>query len=411
MRELTSSEIDKIKILTENSVELTLIEPTATGLEKSIMDATGPVRNYLRNKHLHDYELQGQGPEEKVLIDSFFVKEDQLLPSVASLYRPQTKKGDPRIWFKGLGAYAKSGDIIGIIAFEKKLYLVNVTNLDIKGLINDVPSSIICKPGELPFSPKKHLTNSHLLEIVQEIKRSSNKVAEELLALLKKIAASGPMPAMLNADTAIGRTLETLLGISINSSKQPDYQGIELKSFRESRDNRKNLFAQVPDWSISKFKSSAEILRHFGYERGNDYKLYCTVSTLSRNSQGLKLKVDTFANKLFENSQDSSIGDFVVWQLETLHKRLLEKHSETFWIAAESTRIDGQEYFTYKKVEHTKKPIVSQFDILLEQGIITLDHLIKMTPNGKVVEKGPLFKIKPNAIGLLFPPSKIYDLR
>jgi hypothetical protein len=50
------------------------------------------------------------------------------------------------------------------------------------------------------------------------------------------------------------------------------------------------------------------------------------------------------------------------------------KHNETFWIAADSKIIDGKEFFQYKKVEHTKKPIVSQFDILLEQGIIRLDH-------------------------------------
>jgi hypothetical protein len=62
---------------------------------------------------------------------------------------------------------------------------------------------------------------------------------------MHKISLKGPVPAMLKADTAIGRTLETLLGIDINSSKKPDYKGIELKSYREKRGNRKNLFAQV----------------------------------------------------------------------------------------------------------------------------------------------------------------------
>jgi hypothetical protein len=228
--------------------------------------------------------------------------------------------------------------------------------------------------------------------------------------LLNKSAAQGLVPAMLKADTAIGRTLETLLGIDINSSKKPDYKGIELKSYRDKRGNRKNLFAQVPDWNLSKFKSSAEILNNFGYNRGDDFKLYCTVSSLVRNSQGLMLKMDSKVNQLLENSDKSNVGDFIVWGLETLHKRLLEKHNETFWIAADSKTIDGKEYFQYKKVEHTKKPIVSQFDILLEQGIITLDHLIKRKPSGSVVEKGPIFKIKPNALDLLFPPSNSYSL-
>ena len=391
MRQLTTLEINRIKLLTEKSVELCLIEPTGTGLEKSIMDATGSVRTYLKTCNIHDFELQKQGQENKIQINSFLISSNELVSSVASLYRPNTKKGDPRIWFKGLGAYSNSNDILGIIAFEKQLYVLNITQLDLQKLIE----------GEI---------SNPLQDLVNEINQISNEVAVELLILLNKIAAKGPVPAMLQADTAIGRTLETLLGIDINSSKKPDYKGIELKSYRDKRGNRKNLFAQVPDWNLSKFKSSAEILNAFGYSRGEDFKLYCTVSTLVRNSQGLKLKMDSEISQLIENSDKSSVGDFVVWGLENLHKRLLEKHNETFWIAADSITIGGKEHFQYKKVEHTKKPIVSQFDILLEQGIITLDHLIKRKSTGSVVEKGPIFKIKPNSLALLFPPSQSYFL-
>jgi hypothetical protein len=391
MRQLTNVEIERIKLLTEKSVEVTLIEPTGTGLEKSIMDATGSVRIYLKDKNIHDYELQNQGQESKIQVNSYLISSDGLIQSVASLYRPNTKKGDPRIWFKGLGAYAKANDILGIISFENNLYVVNVSQLDFENLINGI-------------------ANNPLKELVNEISSLSREVADELLMLLRKISLQGAVPAMLQADTAIGRTLETLLGININSSKQPDYKGIELKSFRDKKGNRKNLFAQVPDWGLSKFKSSAEILNEFGYNRGDDFKLYCTVSAIVRNSQGLKLKLDADVRHLIENSDKATVGDFVVWGLETLHKRLLEKHSETFWVATDTLIIDNKEHFIYKSVEHTKKPIVSQFDILLEQGIITLDHLIKRTQVGKVVEKGPIFKIKPNALNMLFPPSQTYDL-
>ncbi|RKD14487.1 hypothetical protein BCY91_08430 [Pelobium manganitolerans] len=34
-----------------------------------------------------------------------------------------------------------------------------------------------------------------------------------------------------------------------------------------------------------------------------------------------------------------------------------------------------------------------------------LDHLIKRTTAGKVMEKGPIFKIKPNALSMLFQPN------
>ena len=391
MRTLTTNEEEKLKVLTENSVSLALIEPTETGLKKSIMDATGSVRNYLRRNNFHDYNLQSQGPKNKVILESLIYEEDSVSKSNTSLYRPNTKNGDPRIWFSGLTKHANPNDILALICFDGKIHVLNLTQLPIKRLMD----SALINP---------------LKELVQAINGVENAISNELLLMLRKIAKT-PIPSMVNADTSVGRTLETALGIDINSSKQPDYKGIELKSYRDSKGNRKNLFAQVPEWKLSKFKSSAEILDAFGYWREDDFKLYCTVSTITRNSQGLILKVDSDINQLIENADKQGVGDFVIWTLDKLHERLLEKHKETFWVAADTVYIDGKEHFQYKQVEHTKKPIISQFDILLEQGIITLDHLIKRNAKGKVVEKGPLFKIKPDSLNLLFPPSLIYHLQ
>lgn len=390
MRTLTTNEEERLKVLTKNSISLALIEPTETGLKKSIMDATGSVRNYLRKNNFHDYNLQSQGPENKIIIEGLIYEENSVSKLNTSLYRPNTKSGDSRIWFSGLTKHANPNDILALICFDGKIHVLNLTQLPVKKLMD----SVLINP---------------LKELVQAINGVENAISNELLLMLRKIAKT-PIPSMVNADTSVGRTLETALGIDINSSKQPDYKGIELKSYRDSKRNRKNLFAQVPEWKLSKFKSSAEILDAFGYWREDDFKLYCTVSAITRNSQGLTLKVDSDINHLIENADKLGVGDFVVWTLEKLHERLLEKHKETFWVAADTIYIDGKEHFQYKQVEHTKKPIVSQFDILLEQGVITLDHLIKRNSKGKVVEKGPLFKIKPNSLDLLFPPSNIYNL-
>lgn len=390
MRTLTTNEEEKLRVLTENSVSLTLLEPTETGLKKSIMDATGSVRNYLRKKSYHDYNLQSQGPENKIIIEGLIYEENSVSKSYTSLYRPNTKSGDPRIWFSGLTKHANPNDILAIICFDGKIHVLNLTQLPVKALMD----SALINP---------------LKELVQAINEVENTISNELLSMLRKIAKT-PIPSMINADTSVGRTLEAALGIDINSSKQPDYKGIELKSYRDRKGNRKNLFAQVPEWELSKYKSSSEILDAFGYWREDDFKLYCTVSAITRNSQGLALKVDSDINHLIENSDKQGVGDFVVWTLDKLHERLLEKHKETFWVAADTVQFDGKDHFQYKQVEHTKKPIASQFDILLEQGVITLDHLIKRNSKGKVVEKGPLFKIKPNSLDLLFPPSNIYYL-
>jgi hypothetical protein len=392
MRSLTTAELSKLKIFTENSIEFSLIEPTITGLSKSILDATGPIREYLKKNGIHDYSLQLQGQENKVQIDANLIEADHVIKSVASLYRPQTKNGDPRIWFKSLLGYCKPNDILAIIVFKGAISAINISRLDIKSLVS----------GNV---------NNPLKELVIEISKLSNEIANELLVKLRKIAERGYIQSLISADTSVGRTLESLLNININSSRQPDYKGIELKSFRQKkRSNRKTLFAQVPDWLLGELKSSREILDAFGYKRGNEFKLYCTLSTKGYNSQGLQLFLDKELNNLIEISLKTGLTPLAVWPLSVLHNRLEHKHAETFWIGAETKQIDGKEYFKYTQAEHTKKPLITQFDLLIEQGIITMDHLIKRSGRDKVVEKGPLFKIKPSGLSLLFPPSIKYDL-
>ena len=81
-----------LPIFADMGVSIAFLVPTPTGYRKSIMDATAPVRVLLKNKNLHDYEMQNQGAEFKALIKSYFVYPDKVQETVASLYRPLTKK-------------------------------------------------------------------------------------------------------------------------------------------------------------------------------------------------------------------------------------------------------------------------------------------------------------------------------
>lgn len=391
MRKLTDAEQEKIKLITKNQVSLTLIEPTETGLKKSIMDATGSVRSYLKSENIHDYELQKQGTESKIMIPAIIHTGFKTIKSQASLYRPSTKKGDPRIWFYSLTKVADPNDIIAITYFDSQFQVFNLTKLDIQGLIN---STIIN-----PFQ-----------ELISSINFEESEIAIELLTKLKLIANKGFVKSEVNSDTGIGRTIETLLGIEMNSSKAPDYKGIELKSFRDARNNRKGLFGKTPNWNLSKFKSRVEILDTFGYWENGIFRLYNTMRGTGRNAQGLILKIDDKKDWLVENSDKPEIGDFLVWELETLRKALLKKHKETFWIKAESKIEDNHEYFHFIEVEHTRNPMVDKFEILVETGAITMDYPIKRMPSGKVIDKGCNFKLNANCLDLLFPPSENYNL-
>lgn len=388
MRQLSKDELRKLQTLTSRGIELALIEPTATGLSKSILDATQPVRKFLNDEGIHDYDLQGQGTENRVFVETMIVSDKGLNSSKASLYRPRTKRGDPRIWFYDLTSHCEPNDIIAFTYFDGKIWLFNLTKLNI--------DSHLSKPG--PFS-----------DLVCAYEKQENSISDELLGKMKAIASKGFIQGAVDADTAIGRLLETELGIEINSSKAPDYKGIEIKSFRSGRNNRKNLFAQVPNWDMSNYKSSKAMLDAFGYNRSGIKKLYCTVSSQNFNSQGLRLRVNDTAGIVAEFHKSNISEDALAWQLGTLMNRLQEKHKETFWVEAETVIENGKEFFRFSKIEHTKSPIINQFGVLITSGHITLDHLIK-EKGASAVEKGPIFKLKHNALDMLFPPSELHDL-
>ncbi len=375
------------KVLVAAGIEFSVFEPTKTGFRKSILDATQPVRIHFELTAFHRYENQQQGPDHKVLKSAWLLTPIDKIQSKVSLYRPVTKLGDPRMWFSGLSKIADAGDQVAIVILDDSAFLLNLSKLDLESVLATKGNQV-----ESFFS-------------LYQSKMAS--VSDELLARLKELAKA-PFPSQRSGSTGLGYTLEKLLGIEANSSKLPDYKGIELKAGRGSL-NRTTLFAQVADWNISPCKSSAEILDSYGYQREGHIKLYCTISALKPNSQGLSFFYEAKTDQLQELHNNATV--VAIWPGLVLRKRLLEKHTETFWVDAESTFVDGVEHFQLKSVTHTRAPIVSQLIPLITSGSITMDHLIKRNEEtNKVTEKGPLFKIHKRDLELLFPKPVKYKL-
>lgn len=388
MRKLTEDELKKIEFLTSKSIEVALIEPTATGLGKSIMDATLVVREFLRRNNVHDYDKQAQGPENKVIFRTKIITENSLIDTKTSLYRPVTKTGDPRIWVSEIKNACKPSDVIAITFFNKELWVFNLSALDIKALS--------FRSG--PFA-----------DFINAYNKDELQVADELLEKMKILASRGYIKSSVAGDTAIGRLLETELGVAINSSKNPDYKGIELKSARSKRRTRNGLFAQVPDWSISRLTSTKQILDEFGYyDKHGVRRLECTLKAGTFIPQGLSLELDD-AGGLLKEISNKSPKEVVSWRMSKLEERLVQKHSETFWIEADVKVENGIEWFKFTQVKHTKDPMVAQFGVLLAQGKITLDHMIK-EKGGSAVDKGPAFKLEKHSLPLLFPPAEVHIL-
>lgn len=393
-RSLTSHEQANLDIVRLAGVPTALLFVTATGLRKSILDATLPMRTLLAEDGVHDYACQGQGQEYKVVIPGKFVLDDRIVDAAVSLYRPVTKNGDPRLWPQLLSRYAAPDDVFVAFVSAGALCLLNLTR------------STVCEASQ-------RQTTTTAVAFLAALRRETSFVSDELLAQLQCLAKAGPLPSVCRGDTAVGRTVETALGIPINSSRSPDFKGIELKSKRWRRGRvgtRYTLFACVPNWSLSPCKSSAEILERYGYQRDDVRKLYCTVSATKANSQGLQFRVDSDLAQLVEYAWRTQPRkeDVAVWELGRLHASFSAKHRETFWIHAAPVKIGLTDAFLLEEVVHTRGPNLAQFDSFLEEGVITMDHLIKRTAR-RVSEKGPLFKVTANRLNELFlaPPLRI----
>lgn len=373
---------------------------TDTGLKKGILDATAPLREYLRDQGFHDYDEQGQGEDYKVVRGAYLVGRSDSIDSRVSLYRPSTKRGDPRIWFKGLGDYASPGNLLAIVAVGDELYALNASD---QGLLDTIA-----------------VDGSPLARLLSSAGERPGVVAEELLGLLRNFYEMGPVRTVTRGATGVGMTLESLLGIAPNSDKRPDYKGIELKASRRGQSNRVNLFSQIPSWKTSDITDARTLLDRYGYVRKGRLQLYCTVKAGSPNSQGLFLGTrveEGFLDCLhqgetkFAPEEDRAAEKVVNWYLSKLRERLAQKHAETFWVKSESRGEGEDECHHYVEVVHTRGPILANLVPLLGDGTVTLDFTLSKRPTGTIRDHGYLFKILPENLEALFPPPEIHDLR
>lgn len=378
-----------LSLFADLGVPVAFLVPTETGYNKSIMDATATVRELLLNSNVHNYDAQLQGPDAKVKVRSFFVCTNNLIETEASLYRPITKKGDPRIWFSKLHQYCHYHNLLALIIMKGDIYIFNLSNPNI---VNSL------------------FNREYAYDILKNAAHLENLIANELLSKIRSIHSRGFLRSITSGDPGVGDTLEHALGISRNNSKNPDYKGIELKTTRITRHGkrrnktRSTLFSRVPDEGM-KYREIVETYGKIQTPRNGTIQrlqLYETLRISKPNSYGLILDIDNSNDKLKILHLKNGLRQYVsAWKMQKLREALLTKHHETFWIQAVSEDRDGYEYFRYDKILHTKKPNASLLAPLIEADKITVDLAAHINPNGSYKDHGVLFKMMPDDLPLL----------
>lgn len=371
--------------------------PTETGLRKSIIDATGSMRDFFKSEKIHDYDLQATGPLGKVKFPLMVVTTQGLFETQMSIYRPQTKEGDPRFWILearssgwSLPRFAKSGNLLAFFIVEGKLYLLNMSDIE--------------------FLKDAYRVGSPLASILSEARDYLDPIAQELLEKMRELRSRGFIQSLRPGDTGIGFTLETLLGIPANSSKTPDYKGIELKSGRV-RETRANLFSKTPDWKKSPY-STRDIVERYGYVDADGVRACRNTLNHKPNSQGLYLFVPMDEQFLEGRARVKDFEELLtIWPISALKNSLRVKHQRTFWVKAKSQlNMDGFEEFRYDTITYTKEPLIENFAPLVSTGHITCDFTMHELPSGRIRDHGFLFKMKKTDLKLLFPVGREFSL-
>lgn len=370
--------IDILEDSTHN--EFVLIRMTPTMLKKSIIDASEPFRMLLKENLSIDYKIMPQGrqggltKEVEILIDENFTTRK------ISYYRPETKKGDPRFWISLLNKVVTTFDLLLLTVWEGKLYAIPLKG-DIADFKNRINTIFKVDSNQLP---------AVVLELQQKTKDIFNQ---------------GWIKTLRGGDTGVGYTFESLLGIEANSSKAPDYKGIELKCSRQNNTTLQTLFAKTPNYA-ELVNNRTSLVKDYGYwdDENKRYALYVTINAIQENSKGWKIVLDSEKEKLFISKEGKKI---VFYDYITLRESLADKHKQTIFIKALSdnrnSKNDPDEIFLYESAIYCENSSFISFISLIEEGKISLDFAIHHDPQtGKTRDHGFLWRIGKQYIPMLF---------
>ncbi|MCT7610171.1 MvaI/BcnI family restriction endonuclease [Aliarcobacter butzleri] len=362
--------------------EFIFIRMTETMHKKSIIDANKSLRLFLEDAFNLSYYNIEQG--HKTFSNALILTQNGLENVKISHYRPETKKGDPRFWVYGIKKIVYPNDMFILTSLNNSPFIIPLkwSFENFNKLISDSLGS-----NEVIFSD----------------------IQNELISKLKKVYEKGWIKTLRAGDTGVGYTFETLIDIRANSSKEPDFKGIEIKTSRKNGNNNlQTLFSKTPEWG--EYKNRAELVIDRGYwdENKNRYALYMTINALVPNSKGWILKIDYDAEKIYilQNNDKTVYYDFRI-----LKNALETKHKETLFIKADvknkTNAVDPNEEFFYNEAFLCVGSSFVSFLSLIEKGLVSLDFAIHHDPKTKKTrDHGFLWRMNSQYIPMLFKEHK-----
>lgn len=220
-----------------------------------------------------------------------------------------------------------------------------------------------------------------------------------------EIKNRGWVQAHRSGPTGIGKTLEDLLGIVENNSRNSDFGEYELKSTRIGTSNMLTLFTKSPEPS----GTNMYLRNKYGY-CANDCdgkKLHVTLSTndftnIADTEKKLKILCD---DKIYIISQDYEKEAY--WDMEVIKQAFEQKFSsKIIYVKALARKVDNIEEFKFTEAYEISHVDYDLFLQMLRMGKIYVDIRIGEyhtgKSKGKTHDHGSGFRIREDDQKMLF---------
>ncbi len=256
--------------------------------------------------------------------------------------------------------------------------------------------------GLKPKFQYQNLLKLVVLDRVRKGRVQEREPHEILFHKLRGLQRKGPIPVIGKGTGRFGLSIENALGIPQNSSKYPDFMGIELKT--KSDKTLQTLFSRVPS-KYTGCSDKMDLLDRYGYEdaKRNRKALYTSFCNTP----------DSFGFYLVPK-QDRVVvmnggNEVLEYDAESIEEALLSKHSQTAYITL-STRVEKEkEVCCIESVNYCKSPSIIKFLRLIGEGKVYLDFTLSLK-DGKAKDHGFLWRIQGDFLEDLYIWTETQDL-
>ena len=235
----------------------------------------------------------------------------------------------------------------------------------------------------------------------------SDKIKTEF----KRIQSLGFLKSNRVHNTGIGKTFEDYLGVRENNSKDPDFEGFEVKSQREMATSYITLFTKNPTHP----RGANRILKdtygktdaHFPEVKVLHTSIFGDRFNGYNGQFGFRMKVDETAQKLLleikDLATDALFENNIYWDFDKIQGKKLKN---TFVVWADTKTEGSDEYFHFTRANIYYD---FSFDKLIEgikNGYVMFDIRIGSYKTGKMKGKphdhGSGFRVKRDYLKTLF---------